>query len=187
LILSSGQKLSDFKIVLSIFRGELDVKEREQLSERAIGGIWSSESSLVHGCFYLKTEDYAAVWDQVCDGMYAACQITLGLSPVRPSDKLLKFVWSDDKPLSIETAAIVFARESPKKPAKRETFTRNKQWAVVLFVMALIAWLFPQWNGTFFQASKDITAGEGTIVAAILFVGGLLLWFLDSSRHSVDD
>jgi hypothetical protein len=28
------------------------------------------------------------------------------------------------------------------------------------------------------EQSKDVTTGEGRIVAAVLFVGGLLLWFL---------
>ena len=35
----------------------------------------------------------------------------------------------------------------------------------------------------FFEASKDVTTGEGRIIAAVLFVGGLLLWFLGSNKR----
>jgi hypothetical protein len=149
LIMKDGRKLSDFELALHIFAGELD-RSRDQLSEGAIGGIsYIAEQSFVHGDFYLRAEDYAAVWDQVRDGTYAACGITLGVSPVRLG-KSSKFIASDN-PLSIKTAEINFAREAiAEKPANEEGFNRNKQWALVLFVVALTAWFFPQWNGFFF-------------------------------------
>lgn len=183
LLLSDGYKLSDLKIELAIFQGELSAKDRERLSEQAIGGIWwIAEQTFVHGWFYLKADDYTAIWDQVRNGGYVACGISLGIRPVRytESDEL---AWSGN-PVSIETADVFFKRETiPKKPAKDATkFTWSKRWAVILFVIAAIGWFFPQWNGAFFEPSKGVTTGEGRIVAAILFVGGLLLWFLGSQR-----
>jgi hypothetical protein len=178
--LSDGSKLRDFKIPLAIFQGEMDAKKRERLSEQAIGVIaWISEQQFVHGFFYLKADDYAAVWDQVRDGGYAACGITLGVDKSELVNNR-----------SIETAEVYFTRETiPKKPADHEvlemgSLSWSKRWAVGLFIMASIAWFFPQWNGLFFEASKDITTGEGRIVAAVLLVGGLLLWFLGSPRSS---
>jgi len=185
LLLSDGYKLRDLEIALGILQGELDPKRRERLSEQAIGGIWwVREQVFVHGWFYLKADDYAAVWDQVRDGGYVACGITLGLSPVQLTDKS-EFAWSGN-PLSIESADIYFTRKPANHETveKRSSFAASKRWAVTLFIMASVAWFFPQWNGLFFEASKDITTGEGRIVAAVLFVGGLLLWFLGSPRSS---
>jgi hypothetical protein len=186
LLLSDGYKLSDLKISLSIFRGEPDAKDREQLSEKAIGGIWwVPEQAFIHGYFYLKADDYSAVWDQVRDGGYVACGIHLGgVGPVQ-YDKG-EFAWSGN-PLSIHSAEVSFTRETmPKKPANHEkgSFAWSKRWAVLLFIMSSMTWFFPQWNGLFFEASKDVTTGEARIVAAVLFIGGLLLWFLDSLRSS---
>jgi hypothetical protein len=184
LVLSDGYKLSDLEIALAIFQGEPDAKEREQLSARAIGGIWwLREQAFIHGQFYLRADDYAAIWDQVRDGGYAACRITLGVSPVQDTDQD-EYAWNSN-PLSIESAAVDFTRETiPKKPAniEKDSFAWSKGWAVLLFIIASIAWFFPQWNGLFFEPSKDVTTGEGRIVAAVLFVGGLLLWFLGSPR-----
>src|SRR5262249_42259995 len=115
LILKDGRKLSDFEIHLHIFGGEVDAKEQDQLSEQAIGGIWYDEKkSFVHGVFYLKAEDYVAVWDQVRDGTYATCLITLGIEPVRLSGKSPEFVQGDN-PLSIDSAAVDFVREGAKE------------------------------------------------------------------------
>lgn len=181
LLLSEGHKLSNFQLELSIFPGELSAEDRKGLPEEAIGGIWwLAEERFVHGWFCLKADEYAAVWDQVRDGGYVACAIDLGVRPVDHTKG--EFAWSAN-PLCIETAAVDFHREAvPKKQAKDATkekrLTLPKQWAVVLFVMAATGWFFPQWNGAFFEPSKDMTTGEGRIVAAVLFVGGLLLWFL---------
>jgi hypothetical protein len=38
-------------------------------------------------------------------------------------------------------------------------------------------WSFPGWNGIFFER-RNITTGEAQIIAAVFFVGGLLLFFL---------
>lgn len=53
----------------------------------------------------------------------------------------------------------------------------KKHIAIGLFIFATTQYFFPKWNGLLFESSTDITAGDGRIVAAILLVGGLLLWF----------
>ena len=53
---------------------------------------------------------------------------------------------------------------------------------MILFVCALGAWYFPQWNGFLFESSGDITSGDGRVVSAIFFVGGLLLWYLPKEK-----
>jgi hypothetical protein len=190
LLLSDGYKLSDLTIELSIFQGDMSAKDREQLSDQAIGGIWwSPEQTFVHGHFYLQAADYAAVWEQVRNGGYAHCHINLSLYPVEYT-KNSKWAWSGN-PLCIESADIYFHREpitrNTKDATKEKGWTRAKQWAVVLFVMAATCWFFPQWNGVFFEPSRDVTAGEGRIAAAVLFVGASLLWFLGSPRPSEID
>jgi hypothetical protein len=188
LLLSDGYKLSDLQIELAVFQGELRAKYRGSLPDQAIGGIWwIPEQAFVHGWFYLNADDFAAVWDQVRDGGYVACGIVVGVGRVQYT-KNSEFAWSGN-PVSIETAEVYFKRETiPKDPAndatKEKGLTWTKRWALALFVMAATGWLFPQWNGAFFEPSKDVTTGEGRIVAAVLFVGGLLLWFLGSPRPS---
>ena len=54
----------------------------------------------------------------------------------------------------------------------------KKYWSILLFFLSLQQWLFPQWNGILFNPSLDVTAGDGRIISSILFVGGLLLWYI---------
>jgi hypothetical protein len=183
LLLSEGHRLRDLEISLTILPGELDAKNREKLPEPAIGGIWwLPDQVFIHGWFYLKASDYAAVWNQVTNGGYETSGITLGLTPVEFTNSS-QFAWTGN-PVSIDSADVYFTRETKtmaKNTVKKEVrSTASKQWAVILFVMAALAWFFPQWNGIFFEPSRDMTTGEGRIVAAVLFVGGLLLWFLGS-------
>ena len=193
LLLSEGYRLRDFEIPLTIFQGELDAenRQRHQLSQQAIGGIWwIPEEAFVHGWFHLKADDFAAVWDQVRIGGYEACGISLGISPVEYTDES-QFALSGNP--SIEGVEIYFTRETVFKEAGKDNIsekifrTPSKCWAVALFVISWMAWFFPWWLEPFFEASKGMTTGAGRIVAAVLFVGGLLLWFLGSSRSSVDD
>ena len=58
----------------------------------------------------------------------------------------------------------------------------KKYWAGLLFFGAFLSWFFPDWNGLLFAPSPEVGLGEGRIVAAILFVGGLILWYLPSER-----
>jgi len=52
----------------------------------------------------------------------------------------------------------------------------KKTWAILLFLLAISQWFFPQWNGFLFDPA-DISTGEGRIAASILFVGALILWY----------
>lgn len=47
--------------------------------------------------------------------------------------------------------------------------------AISFIICGLEQWIAPGWNGLLFQRSTGVTAGEGHIVAAILFVGAALL------------
>lgn len=58
----------------------------------------------------------------------------------------------------------------------------KKTWAIILFFVAASQWYFPQWDGLFWD-SADVSMGEGRIVASILFVSGLFLWFSDSKEE----
>jgi hypothetical protein len=53
-----------------------------------------------------------------------------------------------------------------------------RTWGIILVAMAAMEWFFPGWNGFFFER-RSITTGEAQIMAAVLFVGGLLLIFLE--------
>jgi hypothetical protein len=58
-------------------------------------------------------------------------------------------------------------------------------WAIALIMGSAGAWFFPQWEGLLFDP-VSISTGDGRIIAAILFVGGLLLWYLpdkSSEKH----
>jgi hypothetical protein len=52
-----------------------------------------------------------------------------------------------------------------------------KALGIGLIIGGIGSWYFPQFQGVFFEPA-NVTTGEGRIIAAILFVGGLLLYFL---------
>jgi hypothetical protein len=170
LLLSDGYKLSDLKIELGILQRELRPEDRADLPEKAIGGIW-------------WLSDF---WDQVRDGGYVTCGIDLGIRPVRHTESS-GVAWSGN-PVSIESADIHFHRApislSARDPSQEKAFNWARLWAVMLFINAAFIWSFPKWNGVFSESLKDVTTGEGRIVAAVLLVGGLLLWFLRSPMRS---
>jgi hypothetical protein len=153
LLLTDGYRLSDFKIELAISPGELPVEERERLSEQAIGGIWwIADQAFVHGWLYLSADDYAAVWDQVRDGRYADCQISLGVGPVEYTEKS-EFAWSRN-PVCIETADVYFGREvTPRNPAESTAEKKGDELGEVLgnrsfcysgdgFILPTMEWRF---------------------------------------------
>ena len=49
--------------------------------------------------------------------------------------------------------------------------------AAICFVVSLIVWYFPKWNG-FLEIPSDYTSGDGRIIASIFLVGSLILWYL---------
>jgi hypothetical protein len=181
--LSDGVKLSDLEIQLAILPGVVREREKQRLSERAIGGIWwLPKERFVHGSIYIDADDYATIWGQVLDGEYVDCGIDLAVDPVKYIEGEPAWI---DNPLCIESANVYFQRktlhqtQANNKPIEKGVFAYSRRWwAVLLFFMAVAAWYYPQWNGRFFEPSKDVTTGEGRIAAAVMFVGGLLLWFL---------
>jgi hypothetical protein len=179
LILSDGFKLSDFEVHIGVLKGELPAKQRElvKLSEEAIGGVWwLADTKFVHGWFYLQTEEYAALWEQINNSQYVDCGIKLIFLVEYTGGK---FAWSGN-PLCIDSAEVYIERKKIKQHEVNNKSTEsgllaytNRWWAVVLFFGAAAAEF-----ERFFEPSKDVTTGEGRIVAAVMFVGGLLLWFL---------
>jgi hypothetical protein len=175
-------KLSDLEINLSLLRGVLPDKDREKgnLSEGAIGGIWwLSDDNFVHGWFYLPAEDYDAIWEQIKQG---DCQITLGTVMESVAFTGGEFAWKGN-PICVESVEVTFKRKAIKVEMKEDSKAKsigirpgnNRWWAILLILIAVTC--LPQWNG-FFAAWKSLTAGEVSIVSTILFVGGLMLWFV---------
>jgi len=64
----------------------------------------------------------------------------------------------------------------------KNTHSTKKLVSVTLMVSAAFSWYFPTWSGLFFSTPQDVTSGDGRIVAAILIVGGLLLWYTKEDR-----
>lgn len=168
LLLSGGRKLSDLTLHLTIFPGKMPTQDRDRvkLPEKALGGIWwDGERVFVHGWFYLRTTEYQALWDQLKSGNYLEPIIELTISPVSDGS-----TWVTN-PISIEDAVFQFWRNTPKKqePSNNKSARYSEgQWAaIVLFIMAAIT--------AFFRDSVQ----ANDVAAAILVVGGLLLWFRD--------
>jgi hypothetical protein len=107
--------LRDFTIPISVMRG----RDREEIFQKAgllndtIGGLWFLDDQMfVHGWFHFNNDNFAAVWDQVLHGRYAACVLSIGVEPVRDD------VWTDG-PLSIVSASLDFHRAPTSKREKR--------------------------------------------------------------------
>jgi hypothetical protein len=100
-------------IPLGIIDGQLTAEELEEsrLSKESLGGFFYVDNNDLHGWFFLKKPDsYTAVWDQIRDGGYSECSITLGVSPVQyRSDDL---IWNVDQPLSIKNVSLQFKRKT---------------------------------------------------------------------------
>jgi hypothetical protein len=101
---------------LVIVDGQSTEKELTGLSQKAVGGIFYVEDqNLVYGWFYLKNPDsYTALWDEVRDGGYFNCSISLlGVGPVR-LEAPDTWIWDAKHPLSIETVSLRFTRKTNK-------------------------------------------------------------------------
>jgi hypothetical protein len=115
-LLNDKIDLRDFQsIPLGILDRESKADERLRLSKEALGGIWYiADGNFLHGWFRLKEPEwFTAVWDQVRDGNYSECDITLSVGPV---ELARTWIWNTDHPLSIDSVAIQFKRK-PNKPS----------------------------------------------------------------------
>jgi hypothetical protein len=175
LFLNDGRAIGGWEITLNI------VPCKSPASEKIIGDLWSDhEQNFIHGSLYINDSEYLVVWEQVVNGNYVKCLIRIDVINVVDDGKPVwqdhRLIWQDNH-VSIQNASISFERklipEEPKIEHIRKIppiFT-NQSWSIVLFLLASVAY------GSIFEYSKDITTGESRIIAAILFVGGLLLWF----------
>ena len=59
----------------------------------------------------------------------------------------------------------------------------HKSFAYVLFAVATSVWFFPGFNGILFSPS-DVSVGEGRILSAVIFVGGLVVLLLGKKANS---
>jgi hypothetical protein len=59
----------------------------------------------------------------------------------------------------------------------------NRGVALVLAIVGIMSWFWPQWNGTLFPPS-DVSAGEGHIIGAIFIVGAAVVWFIRAAPNS---
>ena len=122
-VLSNGAKLRDYKIDVGINHGVFkpDDRAKYHLSDEAIGGLkLIVERDYVHGWFYIGSNNYSALWDQVRTGGYADCTIELWVEQVEGA--------TGGDLFSIESASVDFVRK-PDAPAderrrKRGFFAR---------------------------------------------------------------
>lgn len=117
LLLNDRVDLRDLKsIPLVISDGQPTEKELTGLSQKAVGKIsYIEDQNLVYGWFCLKNPDsYTAVWDQVRDGGYFNCSISLlCVGPVQLG-KMDTWIWNANHSLSIETVSLRFTRKTNK-------------------------------------------------------------------------
>jgi hypothetical protein len=118
-LLSNNAKLTDLPVELVILIGEQPIDEHGNPLKQGIGRFYFSDAGahpLLHGWFYLKPDSYAAVWDQVRDGGYVGCNITLKVGPVQ--NELPPKVWDVSQPLFILAVSLRFTRKPiANKPA----------------------------------------------------------------------
>ena len=82
MVLSNGAELRDYQIEMGINHGVLkpDACLEYKLGAEAIGGLkFVKEHNFVHGWFYVGSNNYSALWDQVRTSGNADCTIQLGL------------------------------------------------------------------------------------------------------------
>lgn len=59
----------------------------------------------------------------------------------------------------------------------------KKALSIGLFIGAVGNFLSPGYNGALFEATK-MSAGEGQILSAVLFIGAAILWFMPSKPEA---
>jgi len=118
--LSNNAKLTDLTVELSILVGEQPLDAYDKPLERGIGefrfhGEMPSRDDLpgmdpfLSGLFYLKPESYSALWDQVREGGYASCEITISVDPVKSEG--FGRAWDVSQQLTISSVALNFTRK----------------------------------------------------------------------------
>jgi hypothetical protein len=134
--LSKDINLADLTVELSILEGEPEDARSKRL-ERGIGDVCFKEmppndydsgiDPFISVCFYFKSESYTAVWDQVRNGGYGSCEITISVDEVKSEG--FGWLWDVSQPLTISSAAINFTRKpiadkpAGEAPPRRGFFT----------------------------------------------------------------
>ena len=130
LLSSNNAKLTGLDAELAILVGERPIDEHGNPLKQGIGCFYFSDAQaprdnlpgmldpLLHGWLYLKPDSYAAVWDQVRDGGYVGCSITLKVGPVQ--NELPPHVWDVSQSLFILAVSLRFTRKAMAgKPANQ--------------------------------------------------------------------
>jgi hypothetical protein len=134
---------------------------------------------------YLSDDDYAALWEQIKSGGYIDCNISLGTAMESVNFIGNEFAWKGN-PISVDSPEFSFKRKAitqdgngdgKAKSIEAPVAGSNRYWAAILILTGMAMWYSPG-TGPFFEPLKDFTAGDARIASTILFVGGLLLWFM---------
>ena len=114
--LSDDTKLNDLSIELGILAGKPVDARGEALKEGTIGDFrfHGEFPPFISAVVFLKPDSYSALWDQVRDGGYAGCVITIYIAPVKSEGS--GWLWDVDQRLSISTVAFNFTRKPAGKP-----------------------------------------------------------------------
>jgi hypothetical protein len=113
LVLSNGVRVQDKKLALSLSGANEARRGDGTLLERGIGYLLHYPSDETFGgWFCLKPPDFAEIWEQIRNGGYSDCDVTLWVGPVT-SSKGPDWLWqlSDNtrvNALFIEAADISF-------------------------------------------------------------------------------
>lgn len=108
-------RLTEHEIELTILNGEVTAEDRikYKLVHEAIGGLWLVDdkdvAAFVYGWFFINTNVYDDLWEQVRQGGYAGCSFSLDVGPVEDDQR-----WSGG-PLFILGASISFDRKPPRR------------------------------------------------------------------------
>ena len=118
-LLSNDAKWTDLPVELGILIGEQPLDGDGNPIKQGVGCFYFSDAQahpLLHGWFYLKPDSYAAVWDQVRDGGYVGCNITMKVGPVQ--NELPPKVWDVSQSLFVLAVSLRFTRKPiADKPA----------------------------------------------------------------------
>ena len=111
-LLSNDAKWTDLPVELGILIGEQPLDGDGNPLKQGVGCFYFSDAQahpLLHGWFSLKPDSYAAVWDQVRDGGYVGCNITMKVGPVQ--NELPPKVWDVRQPLFVLAVSLRFTRK----------------------------------------------------------------------------
>ena len=139
--LSDDTKLNDLSIELSILAGKPEDARGEALKEGTIGDfrLHGEFPPFISALIFLKPHSYDALWDQVRDGGYVGCQITIYIGPVKSEGS--GWLWDVDQRLSISTVDINFTRKAIADRPINQAPARRSFLAGALLLGALFLYL----------------------------------------------